>query len=388
MRIISSIRSLFFTLVMVAVPSLSFGQVLAPVNFGPPALPVYEQPLCPAEGYIWTPGYWAYSSDGYYWVPGTWVMAPEQGLLWTPGYWAFDDGLYYWNPGYWSPVVGYYGGIDYGYGYPGNGFYGGYWRGRQFFYNQSVNNVNVTNVHHVYNETIVNTTSNVNRVSYNGGPGGTKARRTREQEATAGQQQVPPTSVQMQHEHAASTNRNLLASVNHGQPPIAATPKPAEFSGRGAIAASRAGAPYEPPDNRAAPSQRGTRTPRAENTPENQPRSSEPMPRRKPTPEVPRPPSASEQNAPRPENAPYPERQARPENAPRPRNEPPPNSSTQPNRKTRPDYGPPPPNAEQNRPPLISYETGPLGRASDGPSYTPILNPSAQGNAEENPSSR
>ena len=26
----------------------------------PPPLPVYEQPPCPVEGYIWTPGYWAW----------------------------------------------------------------------------------------------------------------------------------------------------------------------------------------------------------------------------------------------------------------------------------------------------------------------------------------
>jgi hypothetical protein len=55
-----------------------------------PALPVYEQPICPAEGHIWTPGYWAYDYQDadYYWVPGTWVMAPQVGFLWTPAYWG------------------------------------------------------------------------------------------------------------------------------------------------------------------------------------------------------------------------------------------------------------------------------------------------------------
>src|SRR5213080_876013 len=55
-------------------------------------------------------------------------------------------------------------------------------------------------------------------------------------------------SEQMQHEHAAGTNRELLASVNQGRPPIAATPKSAEFRGRGVIAANRAGAPYRVPE--------------------------------------------------------------------------------------------------------------------------------------------
>ena len=70
------------------------------VRIGPPALPVYEQPLCPGPGYLWTPGYWAWDDvDGYYWVPGTSVVAPV-GLLWTPGYWGWNDDVYAWNAGY------------------------------------------------------------------------------------------------------------------------------------------------------------------------------------------------------------------------------------------------------------------------------------------------
>src|SRR6202171_2598830 len=99
------------------------------VRIGPPALPVYVQPLCPGPGYFWTPGYWAWSDDdGYYWVPGTWVIAPV-GMLWTPGYWAFSDGFYGWHAGYWGPHVGFYGGINYGFGYGGVGFWGGRWGG-------------------------------------------------------------------------------------------------------------------------------------------------------------------------------------------------------------------------------------------------------------------
>ena len=53
------------------------------VRIGPPALPVYAQPMCPGVGYHWIPGYWAWNDDaGYYWVPGTWVVAPV-GMLWT-----------------------------------------------------------------------------------------------------------------------------------------------------------------------------------------------------------------------------------------------------------------------------------------------------------------
>jgi hypothetical protein len=93
-------RCLVLLGVMILATALcSSGEVLISVAIGPPALPVYSQPICPAPGYIWVPGYWAWSPDGYYWVPGTWALPPDPGLLWTPGYWGFSAGLYYWHPG-------------------------------------------------------------------------------------------------------------------------------------------------------------------------------------------------------------------------------------------------------------------------------------------------
>lgn len=88
MSIIRSIRSSLFVLALLATSAAAFAQFSISVSFAPPELPVYEQPLCPGDGYLWTPGYWAYAvdDDGYYWVPGTWVMAPEPGL-------ALDSGL-------------------------------------------------------------------------------------------------------------------------------------------------------------------------------------------------------------------------------------------------------------------------------------------------------
>src|SRR5580698_4639367 len=84
MRINPSVRSLFFILVMLAIPAASSAQIILSIGFAPPPLPVYEQPVCPDAGYLWTPGYWAYAQEGYFWVPGTWVMGPEPGLLWPP----------------------------------------------------------------------------------------------------------------------------------------------------------------------------------------------------------------------------------------------------------------------------------------------------------------
>ena len=80
-----TIRFLLALLVM-AIPAASFAQFGVRISIGPPALPYYDQPLCPGDGYLWTPGYWAYdnSVSDYYWVPGTWVMAPEEGYPLDP----------------------------------------------------------------------------------------------------------------------------------------------------------------------------------------------------------------------------------------------------------------------------------------------------------------
>src|SRR5258707_6540251 len=123
------IRYLFLAMMVLAIPASSFAGVFISVGIAPPVLPVYVQPACPGDGYIWTPGYWAYGDDGYYWVPETWVVAPEPGFLWTPGYWGFGGGLYAWHAGYWGPHIGFYGGVNYGFGYFGSGYEGGDWIG-------------------------------------------------------------------------------------------------------------------------------------------------------------------------------------------------------------------------------------------------------------------
>ena len=201
---------------------------------------MYEQPPIPAEGYLWTPGYWAYGDEGYYWVPGTWVQPPSVGVLWTPGYWGWNAGAYVFHGGYWGPHIGFYGGINYGFGYGGVGYEGGRWDGDKFAYNRSVNNISNTNITNVYNKTVINTTT-VNNVSYNGGSGGVPVKPTPEEESVAHEQHVAPTPVQAQHEQAAKSNKALLASVNQGKPPIAATSKPAELTGKGVVPAKAAG---------------------------------------------------------------------------------------------------------------------------------------------------
>ncbi len=234
----------FMMMLMLGMPASSGAQVSVGITvaFAPPDLPVYEQPICPGEGYIWTPGYWAYDPDfgDYYWVPGTWVLAPEVGFLWTPGYWAWGGGGFIFYEGFWGPRVGFYGGVNYGYGYFGHGYEGGRWDGGHFFYNRSVNNVNVTIIHNVYNTSV--NERNVTRVSYNGGNGGINERPRPEEEAAARERHLPPIPDQRQHVQAARSNQQLRASENRGKPPIAATPKPGAFNERGVVPARQAGA--------------------------------------------------------------------------------------------------------------------------------------------------
>jgi hypothetical protein len=263
----TEIRLLLFSFVLLALSHGAFAQIGVgiSVNFGPPALPVYEQPICPGDGYLWTPGYWAYDDDdGYYWVPGTWVEAPQVGFLWTPAYWGWGGSAFLFHEGYWGPEVGFYGGINYGFGYGGVGYEGGRWEGGHFSYNTYVNHVNTTIIHNTYNTRVTNVSET--HVSYNGGTGGVEARPTSQQESYANQHHVGPVGAQMQHVQAARSNPELRASANQGKPPIAATAKPGDFK-TGVVATRQAGGEYKAPPANAA---RGNEArPRTESRPEN-----------------------------------------------------------------------------------------------------------------------
>jgi hypothetical protein len=192
----------------------------------PPPIPYYEQPPVPAPNYLWVPGYWAWGVAGYYWVPGTWVLAPQPGYYWTPGYWSWQSGYFGWHPGYWATQVGFYGGINYGGGYYGNGFAGGRWSNNVFSYNTAATRVvNTTIVKNVYvDQTVV--VNNNTQVSYNGGPNGVSSQPTASQLAAARAPHIGMTAIQREHVEVASQDRQLLAKVNAGKPPIVVASKP------------------------------------------------------------------------------------------------------------------------------------------------------------------
>jgi hypothetical protein len=245
MKPVKNISVIIISLAFISLVSLNIDAqvdvgVGVTVRVAPPALPVYAQPPCPVDGYIWTPGYWAYGTDDYYWVPGVWVRPPHYGYLWTPCYWGFSGGYYGFHPGYWGPHIGFYGGVNYGFGYWGSGFYGGRWEGNVFRYNTAVVNVNKTVIHNTYIDRTVVNKSTSNRSSFNG-QGGVMAKPTSQEETAFRENHVAPTSEQNSHEQFAGKNRNQFASVNKGRPSTPAMNKVdgQAFNSKGKMATAR-----------------------------------------------------------------------------------------------------------------------------------------------------
>jgi WXXGXW repeat (2 copies) len=226
MRFSNLIRKVFVGAALALIPAASFAGVFVSITVAPPLLPVYTQPVCPGDGYLWNPGYWAYGDEGYYWVPGVWVRPPQVGLLWTPAYWGWGGGVYLFHAGYWGPHVGFYGGVNYGFGYGGTGFYGGRWDGGRFSYNTAVVNVNRTVIHNVYEDRTVIHTTVYNRTSFNGGAGGIQLRANAQESAFARENHVAATAEQQNHFQAARADRSNLVSVNGGRPQNAAFSRP------------------------------------------------------------------------------------------------------------------------------------------------------------------
>ncbi len=201
-------------------PALAQAPTDISVNVEPPDLLADDQSPIPGDGYLWIPGYWAWSDDDqdFYWVPGAWVPVPQVGFLWTPGYWAADGDAFVWYAGYWSPHVGFYGGINYGYGFGGSGYEGAYWQGGGLFYNRAVNNVAGARLANVYVKPVAAPAAG-NRTSFNGGARGTRAQPTASELAAWREPHLPATAQQLRaDDHARSV------SVRPSRPPAMRNP--------------------------------------------------------------------------------------------------------------------------------------------------------------------
>lgn len=357
-------------------------QISIQITVGPPPIPVYEQPVLPEEGYLWIPGYWAWGDEGYFWVPGTWVRAPERGLLWTPGYWAWNGDFFEFHRGYWGTHVGYYGGINYGYGYGGFGFEGGYWQGQNYYYNRSVSNVSTTRVTNIYNKTVI--VNNTTNIAYNGGPGGVNAAPTPQERTVERERHVQPTAEQTQHHQAAGQNRELLASVNRGKPAVAATVKPADFSPKAVVPAKAPGGKVEETTLKATPKtmERPAKGPGAVAKPA-------------PTPQQPAPtgpPIRNPEPRPAPAPIPPPERHPAPVPAPTPERRPPPTPTPAPERRPEPAPLPAPerrpepvPHPAPERRPEPAPHPAPERRPEPAPHPAPERRPEPKPHPEEKP---
>ncbi|MEJ0006742.1 MAG: DUF4124 domain-containing protein [Steroidobacteraceae bacterium] len=219
----------------------------------PPPLRDEDQPLCPEEGFLWTPGYWAWSAAGYYWLPGDWVPPPGAGLLWTPGYWGYADAVYVFHRGYWAPHIGYYGGINYGFGYFGHGFAGGRWVGGSFSYNRNFSKVDANRFRHTYSEAAYNNSIH-DRVSYEGRPGGAPIVQTAQEKIAATERHLAATPLQREKMVEAARIPALMPQtfVKAPQTTLATERAPHEMAANTVIAhppaqLSRRGMPATPP---------------------------------------------------------------------------------------------------------------------------------------------
>jgi len=159
------------------------------------------------------------------------------GALWTPGYWGFYSSRYWFHPGHWGLHIGYYGGINYGFGYIGTGYEGGYWNSGHFTYNRVYTQVNERKVRNVYsynagnrgmnNQGSFNRGNNNNaRPSFRGGQGGVQARPQASDAAAWREPTAPRMNTQVQHAQKFQSNPGQLANTNHGRPAQTAISKP------------------------------------------------------------------------------------------------------------------------------------------------------------------
>src|SRR4029077_7945490 len=98
----------------------------------------------------------------------------------------------------WGQHVGFYGGIDYGYGYSGSGYEGGYWDHGRLFYNREVNNISDQRIGNTYSRAVTHRQAE-NHVSFNGGTGGVTAQANAQNPGAGPERPGPPTAFANQH---------------------------------------------------------------------------------------------------------------------------------------------------------------------------------------------
>ena len=78
----------------------AYAQFNVNINIAPPA-PQYEVVPTVAPGYVWAPGYWAWTGERHVWVRGR-TIVQRDGYRWAPDRWEHRDGGYYRTAGHWE----------------------------------------------------------------------------------------------------------------------------------------------------------------------------------------------------------------------------------------------------------------------------------------------
>jgi hypothetical protein len=93
------VRSLALS-VALAAGSSAFAQISFNIVVAPPA-PMYEVAPTLQPGYVWAPGYWAWSNDRHIWVRGR-TIVQRDGYNWVPDRWEQQGGSYVRRSGHWE----------------------------------------------------------------------------------------------------------------------------------------------------------------------------------------------------------------------------------------------------------------------------------------------
>ena len=167
MRISGPSAAFIAAFLLVAIPAPTPPQfsvsVGATIGAPPPPLPVYAQPPLRRRTTSGTPATGA-GERSVLLGSGNLVAGASARPVLDAGVLASLARRLRLEPSYWGSSVGFYGGVNYGFGYYGTGFVAGVWAGNNFRYNTAVANVNRTVIHNTYVDKTV-TNKNVSTIA-------------------------------------------------------------------------------------------------------------------------------------------------------------------------------------------------------------------------------
>lgn len=83
-----------------ALPGIGHAGVNVDIDIAPPA-PREEVVPAPRPGFIWAPGYWAWSGHEHTWTAGRWERE-RSGQHWVPERWEQHGNKWHFEKGHWD----------------------------------------------------------------------------------------------------------------------------------------------------------------------------------------------------------------------------------------------------------------------------------------------